>query len=518
MATWTNTTGTSTPAAPVLLREASIAAAGAAEDDFEIALTGEPDLNPTLLHLLEDQFGVTLPADLDDLADSADPWPLFDRIVKEASAVPGFAIRARHVLGTFSYAKLPMVTDLAVNLEALIAHDIVAALAGHRPAQVALSRAGEPVDISDPDRRPPSDEFLVLDADSSQSYAINAAVAGQSLVVSGPPGTGKSQTIANLVSTSVARGQSVLFVAEKRAAITAVLDRLHRVGLADLVLDLHGGAGSRREIAENLAAGLRAASTIVRPDQRVLHERLVSDRNRLNAHDAAMHQARSPWEVTIFDAQCALIGLRSRYGEAAATDIRLRASDLTALGGDQMRQVTSDLHEFAGLGGLTLTRSDSLWAGATVVSSEQAEAALDAAVRLDGHTAPDARRTLDAVLHQTGLRAPDTLADWASALGLLDRVAQTLTTLRPEAFTAPLAEMVAATAPRTWRKQNPTWPAASAGWSERRRIRKQAMSLWAGTGKPHGAQLNTALHAALNSPVCGPPCALTAERRGCPRR
>ena len=240
MATWTNSRGTATPAAPLLLREASIAAVGAAEDDFELALTGEMDLNPTLLHLLSDQYLITIEQDeLLELIEPVDfdPAPLFDRLCKEAASVPGFAISPRRVLGTFSYAKLPMVTDLATNVEALIAHDVIAAIAGNREAQIGLSSAGTEVNLTDPDRTPPTDEFLVLDADSSQSYAMNAAVAGQSLVVAGPPGTGKSQTIANLIATLVARGQSVLFVAEKRAAIAAVLDRLSRVGLADLVLD-----------------------------------------------------------------------------------------------------------------------------------------------------------------------------------------------------------------------------------------------------------------------------------------
>src|ERR1019366_10452826 len=97
---------------------------------------------------------------------------------------------------------------------------------------------------SQPDTVPPADEFLVLDADASQSYAINCAVGGADLVIDGPPGTGKSQTIANLVAALSARGQRILFVAEKRAAIDAVLDRLHRAGLADLGLDLPAGAGS----------------------------------------------------------------------------------------------------------------------------------------------------------------------------------------------------------------------------------------------------------------------------------
>ena len=129
-------------------------------------------------------------------------------------------------------------------------HDLIAALSGDREAQAALQDRVAAVEITAPDHTPPADEFLVLDADASQNYAINAVLGGQDLVIKGPPGTGKSQTITNLVSTLVARGKRVLFVAEKRAAIDAVLRRLEDVGLGDLVLDLHGGAGSKREIAQ----------------------------------------------------------------------------------------------------------------------------------------------------------------------------------------------------------------------------------------------------------------------------
>src|SRR6202020_617319 len=75
------------------------------------------------------------------------------------------------------------------------------------------------------DSRPddPVADFSVLDADSSQRNAIDSVVAGRSLVIHGPPGTGKSQTIANLIAAMVARGRKVLFVAEKRAAIDGVL-------------------------------------------------------------------------------------------------------------------------------------------------------------------------------------------------------------------------------------------------------------------------------------------------------
>jgi len=99
----------------------------------------------------------------------------------------------------------------------------------------------------------PEDDYSVLDADSSQRHAIDTVLAGQSLVIHGPPGTGKSQTIANLIAALVAHGRKVLFVAEKRAAIDAVLSRLKGVELGDMVLDIHEGTRDRQRIARSHA-------------------------------------------------------------------------------------------------------------------------------------------------------------------------------------------------------------------------------------------------------------------------
>src|SRR5207244_4974945 len=103
---------------------------------------------------------------------------------------------------------------------------------------------------------PSADECRDLHANSSQNWAINAVLGGESLIVRGPPGTGKSQTISNLISSLIARNKRVLFVAEKRAAIDAVLKRLHGQKLADLVLDLHGGVSSRRAFAPAIGQAL----------------------------------------------------------------------------------------------------------------------------------------------------------------------------------------------------------------------------------------------------------------------
>jgi very-short-patch-repair endonuclease len=501
MATWENPKGTATPAAPVLLWQAGISARGAAEEDFDLALTGEVEVNPTLLHLLAQDFGLQLDADkLLDVLDGGgfDAAPVFEQLEGEAAgAIRGFAVRPRMVLGTFSYAKLPMVADLQAGEEVLVGHEVIASIAGDRAAQQTLRAAGDG-ELSErlPDVVAPADEFLILDADSSQNFAINAVLAGHNVVIKGPPGTGKSQTIANLITTLVARGKRVLFVAEKRAAIAAVLDRVSRRGLGDLVMDVHDGASARRKIAAELRAALDGASRVALPDSSVLHQTVADRRGRLNGYVEGLHCRREPFGLSVFEVRTRLLGLQQRFGGGASTAFRLHGQQLAALDGATIRRLTEELEEFTRLGGLTLTPEESAWAGATVTSAEQAQAVFEGVGRLTQQTLPGARALLGQVLAQTGLRPPASLAEWRQALALLDGVAATLQVFAQEVFAGPTSEIVAACASRSWRRQNPTWPGATARWGQRRRLRKTARALWRGQGKPGRQQLLDALSAA----------------------
>jgi len=494
MATWTNTkaTGSSIPAAPVLLRTAQLRARGAAEDDFELRVDDDIELNPTLLHLLDEDFGIALDdKELEELA-AADPSLVYERLVKEAaSRVRGFMITPKTVLGTFSYAKLPMVTDL---LHApLDGHDVIAAIAGDRAAQQSLRPAlGE---LPDPDSIAPRDEYLVLDADSSQNLAINAILAGQHTVVKGPPGTGKSQTIANLISSLAARGKRVLFVAEKRAAITAVTDRLARRGLGNLVMDVHDGTASRRKIATELKAAFDSAASIALPDLTVLHESLAASRAALDGHQHALHDKRVPWGVSVFEAQTVLIGLAPLL--RPMTPVRLRGDVLTALDGGTARRVRQELREYATLGGFILTGRESGWIGAQIRTAEEAQRAFELADRLAERTLPAARPALLYVVEQTGLRPAIEVEDWRQVFALLDGVRATLASYEPRVYQSDLEVLVAALADRAWRKAHKDWPGAGAGWLARRRTRKEAASLWTGGGKPSRRALFDGLSAAL---------------------
>ena len=259
MATWTANDGGRPADSPVLLFPVALETKGS--QSFAIRRAGEVQLNLVLLHVLETQYGISLsPENLlsklsDDEPDKFDADPLYRDLRKHAGEVPDFEVKSAAILGNFAFQKMAMVKDLQERVNELAAHDIVAAIAGDNEARTAIGTPGGDLDPRELDGVPPENEFIVLDADSSQQCAIASVAAGQNAVIHGPPGTGKSQTIANLVATLAATGNRVLFVAEKRAALEVVLRRLDEIGLGHLAIDLHGadvfveeryGAGRRR--------------------------------------------------------------------------------------------------------------------------------------------------------------------------------------------------------------------------------------------------------------------------------
>ncbi|MCW2930269.1 MAG: helicase, partial [Actinomycetia bacterium] len=412
------------PAAPVLLRGLTITPTRARYDDFELTLDEETEVNPVLLHKLGSTFGVVI--------DSPSPDRIAAQLTRAAAQadIPGFAIDRRKVIGTFTYAKLPMVRDLEEAGDLLADSDLVAAIAGDADAQHLVSAdsgpdtasgpgaargpdadsgAGAPVagitsagDVSaarDASADDPASDYSVLDADSSQRAAIDAVLAGRSLVIHGPPGTGKSQTIANLIAAMVARGRTVLFVAEKRAAIDAVLSRLTAVGLADLVLDIHEGARDRQRIAAGLGTTLDQAEHATMPDMTALHRRLAERQRRLRRHSQSLHRAHEPWGLTAYQVQA---GLLSVPPEARVT---IRLADAERITPAMAEEIRDELREFSRMGGFALRSGSTPWFGAALPDREAARAAIDLARALSARTLPQLTARLAAVAAELDLPA-----------------------------------------------------------------------------------------------------------------
>jgi hypothetical protein len=152
----------------------------------------------------------------------------------------------------------------------------------------------------------------VLPTDSSQLKALTLARAGRPLVVHGPPGTGKSQTIANLIADALGRNKRVLFVSAKMAALDVVYDRLKRLGLQRSCLEAHSTKAGKAKIVEELRQTLEAAQELpVRPPEQRLDD-LLRVRGELNTYVQELHAPRSPLAITAYQA----IGIIHRLSEA----------------------------------------------------------------------------------------------------------------------------------------------------------------------------------------------------------
>lgn len=96
------------------------------------------------------------------------------------------------------------------------------------------------------------------DLDAAQEQAIKAIKAGDSLVVQGPPGSGKSQLICNLVTDFIARGKNVLVVCQKKAALDVVYDRLDQKSFADFTALVHDFRNDRKDIYQRIHRNIEA--------------------------------------------------------------------------------------------------------------------------------------------------------------------------------------------------------------------------------------------------------------------
>ncbi len=455
---------TTTPRAPVLLRQVTITPRPGSVDGFEVAVTSEPQLNPVLLHLLEAQFGVSVD-DATLLERATDDPHVLELFAKScASALPGFRVDEGLVLGNFFYAEQPLVDDLGdEQAEFLAASHLVAALAGDEGASVAVRSAGHAVDPAAPDRCPPGDEFLVLDADGSQSYVVNAVAAGQNLVVQGPPGTGKSQTIANVIALLAAQNKRVLFVAQKRAAITAVLRRLEEVGLEHLVLDMFSAGNSRRAVVEEVSRVVEQRKGTTRPRVDALHGRLQENREVLVASHEAVHELRQPWNLPLLgsnDGQgTARWGL---YDWALATaehegPVRLNMQELLTWSEGTHEHLRSIVADFVATGGTDPTLNSPGWSVSYLNHADSVAEGEDLADRLLGELLPRAVQALRDLAAELGVPEPDTPAEALASLDLAGAVDSLVTrgvadALNPRTSDDELAQQVQALAPRAARK------------------------------------------------------------------
>ncbi|HKV93642.1 MAG TPA: AAA domain-containing protein [Candidatus Angelobacter sp.] len=441
-ATWPATDGGRPAEAPILLVPALLETRG--HQNFQLKRNGAVQANLVLLHVFEQQFGAKLvPEELvakllgDDEGEPFDPNPVYAEIRAKCAAVPGLEIREFAVLGNFAFQKMAMVKDLQQREQELAAHDIVAAIAGDSDARNSVSAAQqnetEPAEL---DRIPPENEFNVLDADSSQQCAIANVLAGQNAVVHGPPGTGKSQTITNLIAGLAAMGKRVLFVAEKRAALDVVLHRLDEAGLSHLAIDLHGADLSPKKVMQHVAHTLEMVRNSTPVECAVVHQQLVDRRARLNNHVQRLHEPRPPANKSVFEMEGTLLRL------PVQSVTRWRGAELERLDPKAVRQIHDLLTEARGFSSLFLRDDPSPWCGANLPDGKSIQQALDLVSRIDRERWPNFLGSLNAVISQTQLCRPSSIKNVRELSDLLSGVQGTLATYSPDLYKENLTSLL----------------------------------------------------------------------------
>jgi len=253
--------------------------------------------NMPLQERLRGDFGLELP-EIDE-EDGFDMAAYFDELEERTRTRTRWSIDRDGIqLGFFSFAKLLMLRDLEPEHwpeDAFEEHPVLSGLLdGGFERCLPLFGPQEPLDP----RLTPGDLLHVVPADASQTRVIEEVRAGRNLVVQGPPGTGKSQTIANIIAGAAHDGKRVLFVAEKMAALSVVHDRLQRVGLGDLCIEVHSRAANKKAFLEELARTLNAGRAA--PDIPPPPDALLEARDRLNGVARLLHEPVPGSEFTPF--------------------------------------------------------------------------------------------------------------------------------------------------------------------------------------------------------------------------
>lgn len=216
------------------------------------------------------------------------------------------------VLGFFSFAKFLMYRDLDPSNwpegARLTDQPIVRSLLGDGfPAPDSLVAEDASID----QHIPPKDMLHIVDSDSSQALAVHDVRQGRNLVIQGPPGTGKSQTIANVIASAIADGKTVLFVAEKMAALEVVKRRLDQAGVGDACLELHSHKANKRAVLEELRRTWDLGSPKGSfPD--ALLASLTELRDLLNSHAVRLHASHGASGFTPYQIIGSLVRLRAQ--------------------------------------------------------------------------------------------------------------------------------------------------------------------------------------------------------------
>lgn len=302
-------------------------------EDDEVAV------NATLRHKLH-EFNLNLPEF--DHEEYVDYLNVISVLIRDH---PSWKVSNEIILSVFPYTKMAMWEDLEQMRQAGITHPLVRQLAGEPGSslngssilslfpsddELAGGRLDDIVSLRE--------EYIVTEADHSQLRALVAARSGRDLVIHGPPGTGKSQTIVNIIANLMAHGKRVLFVSEKSVALNVVKERLERSNLGVFCLDMHSENGRKSSVYGQLN---RSWNEEILPRNQGIDETLEEYRSKLNEVVRALHEMREPLGLSLYQ-------IYGKYGQVFdLPNIEFNVPSLNTLNMEQYRDLESIVERIA---------------------------------------------------------------------------------------------------------------------------------------------------------------------------
>jgi hypothetical protein len=432
--------------APVMLTAISLTIRPG-EDDYELQLTEQAQINPALIRHLKKIHGIVFDVNaVTRMAYSTarfDPQPVLDRLATLVKPIHGAEVEHNLLVSTFA--------DLSGNLDDPWINPNNAVVAA-----LAKAGAGEPVEVPalkedrfpPLDERDPANELLLLDADVDQQYVVDSVRAGESLLVSSPPGTGQTQTAINAIGALVDEGKSVLVVGDRRASLGEISSKLESLGLESILFQLSGNAAPLQLKGQLIRAIVRNEKSL-QPQLDNLHKTLTEHRHALLDHVASLHNVRQRWGCSPYQAMQSLAELTS-IQPAPATTVRLKRSVLDSI--RDRAELAGRLKRAAELGSFSRASTTSPWHGARLVTRKETEEALDVARSIEKKL-PMLRDRMRDVAEHAEISLGSTFSEWGAQLELLMAVRESLDKFTPDIFDRPVHDLISATASSAWRRE-----------------------------------------------------------------